>query len=73
MKNKKIGTKVFIFFYNLLALHSFMRQFIFVIGDFVMFVMLYYLDHKLNARDKFPLHSGSVGGKFHCISTECPV
>ena len=63
---------MFIFCYNL-VFHSFIRHFTFVIGDFVLFVMLYYLDHKFNARDKFPLHSGSVGGRLHCISIECPV
>jgi hypothetical protein len=67
---EKKNTKVFIFCYNLLAFHSFIRKFTFVIGDFVLFVVLYSLDHKFNARDKFPLHSGSIGGRLHCISMD---
>jgi hypothetical protein len=54
--------------YNLLAFHSFIRKFTFVIGDLVLFFMMCTLGHKFNARDKFPLPSGSGGGRLHCIS-----
>jgi hypothetical protein len=59
---------VFIFCYNLLALHFFIRQFTFMTGFCIAFYAVFSGPYKFNARDRFPCHPGSVEGRFHSIS-----